>query len=177
MSKKFSRKQLRKLIYQEISSLGEDILVPTSSKRQGTPPLAPQASHCMECGASMYEGDQSCTECGSMYEQDLSEGDCGCSEVPAAASLGNFQDLSSTNITHDVGFSAGHAVSDSDHHSGAYMSKSQLHKVTKYSAKLYEMIPDNYDLTDWMRTKISQIADDIGEVYHALDHDAYDGDI
>ena len=176
MSKKFSRSQLRKLIQQEVISLGEDILVHKNSKRQGTPPLAPQMSRCTECGASMYEGDRSCMECGSMYEQDLSEGDCGCSSAPSA-SLGDFQDLSSTNITHDDAFLAGNAVSDASHKSGAYMSKSQLHKVTKYSAKLYEMIPDNHDLQDWMRTKISQIADDIGEVYHALEHDIYDGDI
>jgi hypothetical protein len=32
------------------------------------------------------------------------------------------------------------------------------------------MIPEGYDLEDWMRTKISQMADDVGEVYHALDH-------
>ena len=54
--------------------------------------------------------------------------------------------------------------------SGAYMSKSQLKKVSEYAAKLYEMIPEGEDLDDWMRTKISQCADDIGEVYHALAH-------
>jgi hypothetical protein len=53
---------------------------------------------------------------------------------------------------------------------GAYMAKSQLKKVAEYSAKLYDMIPEGYDLEDWMRTKISQMADDVGEVYHALDH-------
>ena len=64
-----------------------------------------------------------------------------------------------------------------NHHGGAYMSKSQLHKIEKYSQKLYNLIPKGFDLEDWMRTKISQIADDISEVYHALDHDNFEGDI
>jgi hypothetical protein len=32
------------------------------------------------------------------------------------------------------------------------------------------MIPEGHDLEDWMRTKIAQMADDVGEVYHALKH-------
>jgi hypothetical protein len=172
MSKKFDRNQLRRLIQQEILSLGEDILVipePQERRRQGTPPLAPQAVPCRECGSSMYEDEGSCMECGTMYEkksETLSEGDCGCSGS-SPASLGDFQDLSIANITHD----------DASNKSGAYMSKSQLYKVSRYSAKLYDMIPENHDLEDWMRTKISQIADDIGEVYHALDHDRHEGDV
>lgn len=50
------------------------------------------------------------------------------------------------------------------------MAKSQLKKISEYTSKLYDMIPEGYDLEDWMRTKISQMADDVGEVYHALDH-------
>ena len=55
------------------------------------------------------------------------------------------------------------------------MAKSQLYKVQEYSEKLYHMIPEGHNLEDWMRTKISQIADDISEVYHALKHDIYQG--
>jgi len=71
----------------------------------------------------------------------------------------------------------GYAIADHDHKSGSYMAKSQMYKVSKYAARLYEMIPDNYNLEDWMRTKLSQISDDIGEVYHALDHDIFKGEI
>ena len=39
------------------------------------------------------------------------------------------------------------------------------------------MISDDLDLDDWMRSHISQASDDIGEVYHALDHDKFEGDI
>ena len=60
---------------------------------------------------------------------------------------------------------------------GAYMSKTQLYKIGKYADKLYSMIPDHYNLEDWMRSKLSEIADDIGEVYHALDHRKYKGEL
>ena len=62
-------------------------------------------------------------------------------------------------------------------HSGAYMSKSQLFKIQQYSKKLYDLIPEGHNLEDWMRTKISQISDDISEVYHALDHDSFKGEL
>ena len=56
------------------------------------------------------------------------------------------------------------------HHEGAYMSKAQLHKIEKYSGEIQDMIPPGHDLEDWMRTKISQAADDLGEVYHKLEY-------
>jgi hypothetical protein len=60
-----------------------------------------------------------------------------------------------------------------DHHEGAYMAKSQLHKIEKYAAKIQHMIPHGHDLEDWMRTKISQAADDLGEVYHKLEYQTH----
>lgn len=68
-------------------------------------------------------------------------------------------------------------IGNHKHYKGSYMAKSHLYKVNKYAEKLYHMIPDGHNLEDWMRTKIAQIADDIGEVYHALDHDKFEGDI
>lgn len=61
------------------------------------------------------------------------------------------------------------------HHGGAYMAKSQLHKIEKYARELQQMIPEGYDLDDWMRTHISQAADDLGEVYHKLEYDYHSG--
>ena len=75
----------------------------------------------------------------------------------------------------DILGNAGPSGAKPHHKSGAYMSKSQLYKVQKYAKKLYEIIPDNYDLEDWMRAKISEMSDDIGEVYHAIDHRKYKG--
>ena len=40
-----------------------------------------------------------------------------------------------------------------------------LHKIKEYAEKLQHMIPDGHDLDDWMRSHISQAADDISEVY------------
>ena len=68
-------------------------------------------------------------------------------------------------------------IGNHGHYKGAYMAKKQMYKVAKYAEKLYHMIPDGHNLEDWMRTKLAQIADDIGEVYHALDHDIYEGDM
>lgn len=68
-------------------------------------------------------------------------------------------------------------IGNHKHYKGSYMAKSHLYKVNKYAEKLYHMIPDGHNLEDWMRSKIAQIADDIGEVYHALDHDKFEGDI
>jgi hypothetical protein len=68
-------------------------------------------------------------------------------------------------------------IGNHKHYKGSYMAKSHLYKVNKYAEKLYHMIPDGHNLEDWMRTKLAQIADDIGEVYHALDHDIYEGDV
>ena len=64
-----------------------------------------------------------------------------------------------------------------DKKGSSYMAKSQLHKISKYADKLYNMIPDHYDLEDWMRSKLSEISDDIGEVYHALDYRKHKGKI
>ena len=130
----------------------------------------------------------------------LEEGDCGCAsncgcrssseeaypyndDVESIDYHGIMKQLlgmhSIANHSHDyatpgeaagIGYQIGKS-----HHSGAYMAKSQLYKVQEYSEKLYNMIPEGHNLEDWMRTKISQIADDISEVYHALKHDIYQG--
>ena len=39
------------------------------------------------------------------------------------------------------------------------------YKIAKYAEKLYQIIPDGYNLEDWMRAKLSQMSDDISEVY------------
>ena len=63
------------------------------------------------------------------------------------------------------------------HKGRAYMAKPQLYKISKYAEKLYNMLPDDYDMEDWQRSHLSGIADDISELYHSLDHKAYKGEI
>ena len=146
----------------------------TSAMKEG------KDTSCSECGSkmTMYEGDAVCEQCGNtMYEEDtkkeygsLNEGDCGCGtcagcdEQMYAVVQTGYDDNNSEMDNHK-------------HYKGAYMAKSQMYKVSKYAEKLYKMIPDGHNLEDWMRTKLAQIADDIGEVYHALDHDIHAGDV
>ena len=128
---KISRENLRKLIQQEVSKIGEDVLIHKRDAR-GTPPLTPVHDD----NPTMHASSPCESECGSCNK-----------------------------------------CAGSSHKEGAYMAKSQLYKIANYAVKLYEMIPQDHDLEDWKRTKISQMADDIGEVYHNLDHKIFKGDL
>ena len=209
------RKKLRRLIIKEIQKMKEDSLRPMHDDPGRQNYVASKGHHCYECGYGMKEGDSVCEQCGSMYEAELNEGDCGtCGTCDSCMTIDSdldddfipdhMEDLNYIHPTHGkrkvsditildpdsafgVGFEAGTSgVFDEDgdvkignhkHYKGSYMAKSHLYKVNKYAEKLYHMIPDGHNLEDWMRTKLAQIADDIGEVYHALDHDIYEGDI
>jgi len=155
---------------------------------------------CPECGCKMHEKSSMCEQCGySMYEMEtrkqyakLNEGDCGCgssmSQHPEDYEVLDYdadddfipdhmENLNNTNILPDEAIGLGIKIGNHKAYKGSYMAKSHLYKVNKYAEKLYHMIPDGHNLEDWMRTKLAQIADDIGEVYHALDHDKFEGDI
>ena len=157
---------------------------------------------CPECGGYHDEYNK----CGghiSSVEAILAE-DCGCSRAVTDHDADNdfIPDLEYTHpsqghilvddITeldpdsaYGIGFMTGQSgefdddvkIGNHNHYKGSYMAKSQMHKVAKYAQKLYKMIPDGHNLEDWMRTKLAQIADDIGEVYHALDDDIHKGDV
>ncbi len=154
---KINRESLRKIIYNEINKIGEDMVLRHQPGSQGTPPLGGREEQAAVCQVCMI----SPCEC-SMYEEDekiVTEG-CGCGGSCGCESC-----------------KSSYSGSSKDHHKGAYMSKSQLYKVAEYATTLHQMIPPGHDLEDWMRTKISQIADDISEVYHALNYDAYEDKI
>ena len=147
---------------------------------------------CAQCGShDVYEGD--CMECGYSGGKMLEEGGCGCggssneddgsdyslNSIMTRHPLGDYNNLSNTNITPDEAFGAGYEVAGFDdkadkHKHNNYMAKPSLYKVAKYAQKLLQMIPDGYELDDWQRTKIAQISDDISEVYHSLDYDFHD---
>ena len=69
-----------------------------------------------------------------------------------------------------------HAVSlekgrDLDYGSGeGKMTRSQLHHVAEYAAVLHEMIQDEDDLPEWVQSKISVMAHDIGKIKHYLEY-------
>ena len=161
---------------------------------------------CSECGTKsmVYEGDKGvCEQCGystmesDMKKQYMSEGfgnscsPCGDYEVldydtdddfiPDHMHFSQHDDYLTPGEAFGVGVSVGKSndvkIGNHKHYKGSYMAKSHLYKVNKYAEKLYHMIPDGHNLEDWMRTKLAQIADDIGEVYHALDHHKFKGDV
>jgi hypothetical protein len=50
------------------------------------------------------------------------------------------------------------------------MSRSQLYHVAEYAIELHEMIRDEDDLPEWVQSKISVMASDIGKVKHYLEY-------
>lgn len=194
------RKKLRQLIIKEIQKMKEDSLRSIHDDPGRQSYVNTKGHHCNECGYGMKEGDSMCEQCGTTYESDksLNEGDCGscgsCDTCDDEYEHGDYEvlDYDSDNDFipdhmenhHDddimepgEAFGLSVKIGNHGHYKGSYMAKSHLYKVNKYAEKLYHMIPDGHNLEDWMRTKLAQIADDIGEVYHALDHDIYEGDV
>ena len=170
-----NKQKLRNLIMQELLAMGEEKLISPAqhSKEVGIDQVYAFPED--EIEDEFYDDE--------MYDQFVNEGSCGCTGSCDCNSKGDYslKSMGDLEMVMDImtpgeAFGAGVAVGD-HHHSGAYMSKSQLYKIAKYSEKLYNMIPRGYDLEDWMRSKLSSIADDISEVYHALDHDKFEGDL
>lgn len=185
-----NRKELKRMIQQEIARVREDLLVgpdevpddfmriarpgPAHSSAVACPACGESPCSCddlgMECPACMQSPCQcassrdpyrlSCTECGSVMV--MQEG-CGCGG--SSASQAEMMPVMSAHDDFESEYEFGTA-----HHEGAYMAKAQLHKIEKYSSEIQHMIPPGHDLEDWMRTKISQAADDLGEVYHKLEY-------
>jgi len=50
------------------------------------------------------------------------------------------------------------------------MIKSELHKIVKYSDKLYHCIHDNDKLPGWVKKKILNSSKNLSDVYHYLDY-------
>lgn len=57
-----------------------------------------------------------------------------------------------------------------DDHEGR-MAKSDLLRLAKYSAKLFQMIDKDEQLDGWVQEKITLAADHIGNVYHYLEYE------
>ena len=156
---KLKRNDLRSIILQEIEKMEEDSLLHTHNDKHRN---ISNTNSCYACGATSNKSvSTSCTECGTMYENSLNEGDCGCGTCDGCTK----KTLPSIFKSKD----------NSNHKHNNYMAKPSLYKVAKYAQKLLAMIPDGYEMDDWQRTKIAQIADDISEVYHSLDYDKHKG--
>ena len=75
---KLTSKKLRQLILREFQKMEEDSLrmVHDDPGRQSY--VSSKGNICHECGYMMKEDDAVCEQCGSMYEENLNEGNCGC---------------------------------------------------------------------------------------------------
>ena len=185
-----NRSMLKKMIQQEIARVEEDYLVDPSKVSSNFAYTTREEDVCPSCNKSPCACDDlgdvcpscgmnpcrcisgnknpyklSCDSCGGVLV--MQEG-CGC---------GGSKDLSSQSIYMNVldgmeGMARNYEEEDA-HHDGAYMAKSQLHMIEKYARKLQQMIPQGDDLDDWMRSHISQAADDLSEVYHKLEYKSH----
>ena len=50
------------------------------------------------------------------------------------------------------------------------MTRAQLHHIAEYASELYNMIYDGDNLPEWVQSKISVAASDIGKVKHYLEY-------
>jgi hypothetical protein len=191
---------LKKIIEQELLRVEEDYLVDPSKVSPNFAYTSREEDVCPECEKSPCVCDDfgdACPTCGmnpcrcivgnknssisnkSPYK--LSCDSCGGVLVmQEGCGCGGSKELSPRSIYMNVldGMEDmnGHYENDyfeeeaDEHHDGAYMAKSQLHMIEEYAKMLQQMIPDGDDLDDWMRSHISQAADDLSEVYHNLEY-------
>ena len=62
-------------------------------------------------------------------------------------------------------------------HKGSYMARPQLTKIAKYANKLLSMIDEGEQIQDWQESKISQMSQMIGDVYHSIEYKKHKGEI
>jgi hypothetical protein len=114
----------------------------------------------------------------------LSEG-CGCggnqpSMGDAIESIYGMDDYSLDTMLQksrpDRNFSRLRASDDHKHksHKGSsYMARPQLAKIAKYSEKLLSMVGEGEELQDWQESKIAQMSQIIGDLYHSIEWKQY----
>ena len=169
------RRDIRKMIQQEISRVKEDYIVPPQEvpdnfKRNPAQSVASPDTGCSACAPNPCgceeRPDQKRLTCSSCGNPLVMEGGCGCNSS-------SYDRLFDPMMGYEVVLSS----PEGHHHKkrGAYMAKSQLHKIEKYASELQQMIPEGMDLDDWMRSHISQASDDLSEVYHKLEYKSHEG--
>ena len=50
------------------------------------------------------------------------------------------------------------------------MTRSQLFHIAEYAAELHEMLKDHDDLPEWVQSKVSVMANNIGKIKHYLEY-------
>lgn len=67
-------------------------------------------------------------------------------------------------------------MGDPEYDQEGYMTKSELYKIGKYALELHDMIQGDDNLPEWMQSKVSKMAQMIGDVKHALEYDQEEGE-
>ncbi len=67
-------------------------------------------------------------------------------------------------------------MGDPEYDQEGYMTKSELYKIGKYALELHDMIEGDDNLPEWMQSKVSKMAQMIGDVKHALEYDQQYGE-
>jgi hypothetical protein len=186
---KLTKNYLKKIIAQEIKSIvDEDALFNRPS--QGDPYFIRRDRLDHDLIDRDYEEHDACHVCGTHHDDDQCPGKdhdyhvvksiinevCGCQSKSKNYKHG-MKDYS-LNSVDDVlspgkAFGVGYTVSDHKHkhHKGSsYMAKPQLGKIAKYASLLHNMIGENEEIQDWQESKIAQISQMIGDVYHSLEY-------
>jgi len=138
---------------------------------------------CDVCAAKKHKSGCGCDVCG-MQRVGIFEG-CGCGSSsyknPYAMEREEDYDLD-YHDENDIINNALHSLTDlggdvdvdfdhDDHRHSSYMARPQLYKIAKYASKLLDMVDEHEELEDWQESKIAQISQMIGSVYHSLDYD------
>ncbi len=58
-----------------------------------------------------------------------------------------------------------------NHKSSSYMARPQLAKIAKYASHLLDMVDEGEQLQDWQESKIAQMSQMMGDVYHSIEYD------
>ena len=188
----FNRTNLRKLILQELKQLvDEDALLP--SPELGDPHYydLEDEEACPKCGTHHdlemsacpkdHNHNMGMSHHGKAMDQDLPvlaylEEDCGCGgsdhddEIMHASPHGNFSELEDMDMPPNQSLAIALVDDDQHHKSSSYMARPQLYKIAKYAVELLDMVEEDEQLDDWQESKIAQISQMIGSVYHSLDY-------
>jgi hypothetical protein len=67
-------------------------------------------------------------------------------------------------------------MGDPEYDQEGYMTKSELYKIGEYAIQLHDMIEGYDNLPEWIQSKVSKMAQMIGDVKHALEYDQQYGE-
>lgn len=94
---------------------------------------------------------------------------CGCGG--SSSTYEKEHDLDYHDSAFGIDLQAGHSGEFDDHEHASYMARPQLRKISKYASKIFDMVEEGEQLEDWQESKIAQMSQMIGDVYHSIEYD------